>query len=241
MTEEEKKAQLEAEQSEEQSTEQDAENSNDESQENGSDTENEIDYKAIAEKERLAREKAEKTTADIAFKLREEKRKKEEGFENEDEEKPLSKSDLQVILEQQNQRFENILSADKVSEITKEIALSPEEAEAIIETYKNRQFPSTLSLREKLLEAQAIVNAPKLKAINSELARSLKAKGGVNYNPQSAQQEALPGGEAKIPVDIKNSLKQQGFSFNQKTHRFEKEVNNRTLIYDDKTKKILAA
>lgn len=246
MTELEIQAQLEAEQKAKAEAEaQDAAKPEGEQPEGGSDIENKIDYEAELKKEREAREKAEKAAADNAFKLREEKRKREEYNHEDDftspEEKPLTATDLQAMLDKQNQTFEKKLNETKVSEIANRIASSKSEADLIVEIYHNRQFPAHLSLDEQMNEAYAIANAKKLVAENNELKRALSNKGGVSRGYASSYQDAMPTSEPKIEADVKAELSAQGFSFNGSTRRYEKKVsNNKVLVYDLKIKKIIA-
>jgi hypothetical protein len=216
--------------------------------ENSSDIENEIDYKAIAENEKKLRIDAEERLEKTREKARERwEIKKNEKMLNpdeneENEEKPVTVSDIQALLARQNQDFEKRLNEKQISEIAERLSSSPEEAEAIKETYRNRQFPVSLTLEQQVIEAAAIVNSKKLVGINKELARALKNKGNVNPNAVTGYQDALPGNEPEIPADEKTVLISKGFVYNTSTKRWEKKISgNKILVRDSKTKKIFVA
>jgi hypothetical protein len=247
MTELEIQAQLEAQQKADadakaEAEAQDADNTGDKPV--GSDIDNKIDYEAELKREREAREKAEKAAADNAFKLREEKRKREEfSYEdNTQEEKPLTAADLQEMLEKQNQTFEKRLNETKVSEFANRVASSKAEADLIVEVFNNRQFPTHFSIEEQMNEAYAIANAKRLVAENNELKRALSNKDGVSRGFATTHSDAMPSSEPKLESDVKAELSAQGFGFNGATRRWEKKISNsKVLVYDLKTKKIVVA
>jgi membrane protein involved in colicin uptake len=215
----------------------DAENQNDENQNDGSVIENKIDYKAIAEQERQARERAEKAAADNAFKFREEKRKREEdeSYVPPTTEETLTKADLLAMEDRLEKRF----ASSTIKDIAEKLSSSPEEAEAILETHRNRTFPSNLSLEQQLKECQAIVNAPSIMGQRNELARALLNKNGVSNGSTSSRPDTLPKNkEPEITPDVKLVLREQGLTFNQTSGLYEAKLSgNRIRIYNPQTKK----
>lgn len=247
MTEEEK-AKLEAEQAkseeeaakDEESAEEDTEEEESE-EEDESKSSDKIDYEAELAKEREAREKAEKAAADNAFKLREERRKRdgEQGHDKDGEDKPLTAKELQAILAQERQETEKALQAQRIAEIAGKLAASESEKNLVIEIHKNRTFPAHLSLEEQIEESFVIANRKKILGENSELKRALRGKAGVNDNAASAHQEAPKAGEPKMPAADLRAIKSVGYTWNGKSNRYEKKINGGLLTYDPRTKKTL--
>lgn len=230
MSEEQKAAQEAQEETTDVETSTDDETSQEESQQ-------EVDYKALLESERKAREDAEKAAADLAFKLREKKRKGEEDYEDEEGEKPLTASQLQAILAEERQATEKKLMSIEAEKIASSLAGSDEEKEAILAIHKNRTFPAHLSLQDQLEESYVIANRKKILGENSELKRALKGKEGVNKDTSSYQDQAVAG-QPKLSPDEQLVLNQSGFKWNPTSRRFEKKLSNGNILArDSKTKK----
>lgn len=227
--------------SEEQKDLQESQNPDDETTEESTDETTEesqqVDYKALLETERKAREDAEKAAADLAFKLRDKKRKGEEEEEYNDEEKPLTASQLQAILAEERQATEKKLMSIEADKIATSLTSSKEEKALVLEIHKNRSFPAHLSLQDQLEESYVIANRKKILGENSELKRALKGKEGVNTNVNSYQEQAVAG-QPKLSPDEQLVLNQSGFKWNPTSRRFEKKLSNgSTLARDSKTKK----
>jgi|TARA_Y100000310_G_scaffold242771_1_gene246984 hypothetical protein len=231
--EEETKTDTEAEGSEEETKEE----SDVESEEN-KDSNVDIDYKAEAEKEREAREKAEKAAADSAFKLREERRKREEAevddFDDDldEDEKPLTRKELDAILDKD--RKEQTLS--KAKEIASNISGSADEAELVMEVYRSRTFPAHLTLDQKLKEAYLIANAPKIIGQNTELKRALRGRDISSKDTAGTHHDKPKGSEPKVSNADKTVLQQVGFKWNGTSRRWEKKLNNGQTLIREKVK-----
>jgi len=192
-----------------------------------------IDYKAEAKKEREAREKAEKALADKRYKDAEARRKEEEEEEEEDEdEKPLTRKELDAILDKD--RKEQTLS--KAKEIVSDISGSDDEADLVMEVYKSRTFPAHLTLEQKLKEAYLIANAPKIIGQNDELKRALKGKGLSSKDATGTHHDKPKGSEPKISNADKTVLQQVGFKWNGTNRRWEKKLNNGQTLVREKIK-----
>lgn len=236
--EEETKPDTEAEGSEEETEEESTEEESDAESEEKEDSNVDIDYKAEAKKEREAREKAEKAAADSAFKLREEKRKREEAEagsdddELDEDEKPLTRKELDVILDKD--RKEQTMS--KAIEIASNISGSGDEAELVMEVYKSRTFPAHLTLEQKLKEAYLIANAPKIIGQNAELKRALKGKNLSTKDVAGTHHDKPKSSEPNVSNADKTVLQQVGFKWNGANRRWEKKLNNGQTLVREKIK-----
>jgi len=248
MTEEEKKAALEAEQAEakakaeekakdEESAEESESDEEESEEEDESTPSDNIDYAAELERERKAREAAEKAAADNAFKLREVKRKKEEENDDDTEDdKPLTAKQFQELLAKERQANQRIIQEARITDIVKKFSDNEDERQLIVEIHKNRTFPDHLSLEEQLEEAYVIANRKKIMGERSELMRALKSKSGVNNNAAGTHHDA-PKSEPKIPADIKASLTKVGYVYNNVTKQMEKKLKTgKTLVFNLQTR-----
>lgn len=211
-------------------------------------TDNTTNYKAIAQQEKEAREKAEKALADKRFKDAERKRKAKDDIgadnddDDEDEDKPLTSRDLQRILAENSQQTKKLLMGSQIKEIVNDLADSPEEAEAIIEIHANRTFPAHLSLTEQLEEAHAIANRKKLVSTNSELRRALKSKGSASNDSASAHRDPMEGTAPRLSAGDTASYKRAGFTFDTKEKIWKKKLpTGKFLIKNPKTKQTYVA
>lgn len=199
-----------------------------------SNTDNQTDYKAIAQAERERREKAEKALAEKRFlnSKRNKKEEDEEELEDDDEDKPVTTKELQRILEENTNRTTKALMGTQIKEIVKNLADSPEEAEAIIEIHANRTFPSYLTLEEQLEESHAIVNRKRILSKTSELTRALKSK-NTALNDVAGTHRDAPQARAKIAPDLEASLKSQGFVLDQTSKVWKKKLPNGKILCKD--------
>lgn len=228
------KEKVETETTEEENTDTEAEGSEEETEEETEveseekeDSNVNIDYKAEALKEREAREKAEKALAEKSFKERKAKREEEEEADEDEDEKPLTRRELDTILDKD--RKEQTMS--KAIEIASNISGSGDEAELVMEVYKSRTFPAHLTLEQKLKEAYLIANAPKIIGQNDELKRALKGKGLSSKDTAGTHHDKPKGSEPQISNADKTVLQQVGFKWNGTNRRFEKKLNNgQTLV-----------
>jgi hypothetical protein len=229
---EEEKAALEAEQAEA-TANADAEAKDEETSETTDDSKK-IDFEAELKKEKEAREKAEKASADLAFKLREKKRKDDEEQE-EEEDKPLTASGLEQILakERENTRKE-MLSAES-DRIAERLTGSESEKKLVLELHKNRSFPSYLSIEEQIEECYAIANRKKLVGERNEALRALKSK--ADNGVAGTHQDEPTGSQPKMAAADASEFARLGFKWNGTNRRHEKKLSNgQLLIVDPKTK-----
>lgn len=180
-------------------------------------------YEAIAREER--ERTADPLRAKIAIKEREAKREIKE--EEPEAEKPLTRSELLAVLAER----EKSTDKDKTSEIARTLAESDAEADAILAVYENRTFPANLSLKEKLEEAQAIVNRKRTIAKTQEVARALKSKEAVNGNPAGTHRDAPAGTEPKISASDRKGLIDAGYVWDGTKQVFKKKLGGGKFLY----------
>ena len=206
--------------------------------EGGSDTK--IDFEAKLKTERERAEKAEKAVADVSFKLREEKRKREEAGE-EDDNKYLTAEQLESRLADERQKIQKDLTRQEAQRLAGNYTSDEAEKNLIIEIHKNRSFPEDMPLEEQIKESYAIANADRIIGENKELRRALRGKGGINNDPSSSHKDGLPASQPKLDPGEKSVLIQSGFTLNNQTRRWEKKINNgkNILIKDPKTGRII--
>jgi hypothetical protein len=203
------------------------------------------DYKALLEEERKKREDAEKALAEKRFKSSERKRKNEDDeddIDDDEDDKPLTKKDLKSILERERHTIQRETYSDRIIEIADEISDSPEEAELVVEIHRNRTFPSHLTLREQLQEAQAIANAKRLASKNGELKRALRSKDTASRDAAGTHRDPMEGTAPKMSAQDTESYKRAGFSFDAKDRLWKKKLpSGKFLIKDPKTKRTYVA
>jgi hypothetical protein len=204
------------------------------------DTDKNIDYKAQAEKEREARKKAEETI--IKNKIHAKKEKKpvedeDDPEDDEDEDQPITRREFSRVIEENTRATERRLLQPQIANIARDLADSEDEAEAIVETHRNRSFPSHLSLKEQMEECHAIVNRARLVSKNKELVRSLQHKKTVNTDPSSSHRDPQAGSAPKMSDSDSASYARAGFSFDPTLKLFKKKLpNGKFLFKDPKTK-----
>lgn len=201
-----------------------------------------LDYEAELKRERERREAAETAAADAAFKLREKKRQEREAKiaagGDPGEEKPLTATELEAILERDRQQTRKELQSDIIAEKARNLAGSEAEANLIIEIHKNRTFPPGLSLDEQLEEAYAIANRKKLLARNTELQRALRSKNTASGTTAGTHRDSPLLEEPNLSQPDIQALKAAGFVWDGKTRLYVKQLagGKKILTYDPKTK-----
>jgi len=194
---------------------------------------------ALATQEREAREKAEKALADKRYKA---SHQTEEVEVEENVEKPLTATDLQIILAEERQINQKLLQVTQITDKAKSLANSDAEAQLIVEIHKSRTFPSHMSLSEQLEESYVIANGKKLISQRNEAIRALKNKANVSTDTVGTHQKEPEGKETTIPADEREVMQKQGFTWSSTARRFEKKLSNGGTMYrDPKTKKIVVA
>jgi hypothetical protein len=196
------------------------------------------DYEARLKAEREAREKAEKALADKRFKEDEAKRRGE-SHQDDDEDKPLTRKELQEVLAKERQDSRRLLEATRFEAVAKTLATSDAEAQAIMEVHRNRVFPAHLTIEQQVEESFAIVNSKKLISERNEALRALKNKDTVIKNPASTHQDGMQTPTKISPQDTQTA-KLAGLTWNATSKRFEKKLPNGSMIYQDpQSKKIV--
>jgi len=193
-----------------------------------------IDYDAELEIEKK-RGKPDPEKARKAFQERHEKVKEEDEVEDE---KPLTKAQLEEILSSRTEIIRKEVYADRISEIANELASDPKEALLMVEIHKNRTFPQGLSLRDQLEEAQAIANRKKLISTNNELKRALLSKDTASKDTANAQIDPMESNAPKMSANDAQAYVRAGYKFNSKDRVYERKLpNGKILVKDPKTKK----
>ena len=233
-----KKALEEAEKADGEDTEVESEEeSEEEAEEEPKGKDSDKEYEEALAEERAKREKAEKALAERAFKERKKKREgEEEGEESEEDDKPMTATQLRAILAEERQATQKEIMSSQIKEKAKALATSEAEANLIMEIHKNRTFPSYLSIDEQLEESLAIANRKKLVAQNEELRRALRSKDTKKTDTTGTYKETPKVGEPKLAVQDKQALIRAGFNWDGKYYS-KKMSNGKTLFKDWKTKK----
>lgn len=185
----------------------------------------EIDYDAEMEKEKKGRPDPQK--AKEAFEKRESRREDEPKFEEGD--KPLTRKELDAILSQERKINFEI----RAMQIARGLSTSDKEAMLIVEKWKNRTFPHTLSLDEQIEEAYAITHRKRLIGERNEALRALKSRPGVNSDAASSHRDEPVAGEPKMSPQDRMALTAAGFAWNGKGRRWEKRLSNGNLLIRD--------
>lgn len=189
----------------------------------------EIDYDAEIEKERKGKPDPKK-----AFEAKRERHQKVEEKETEEDDKPITRKDLAEI----EAKVRRDLQAEQALTIAKGFASSEKEAELIVEKWKNRTFPATLTLSEQIEEAFAITHRKKLIGERNEALRALRGKEGVNKDSSGTHQDPKKStSEPKLSSQDTQAIKASGFSYNSTARRFEKKLPNGVLVWDFKAKR----
>ena len=191
-------------------------------------------YEDELAKEREAREKAEKAAADAAYK----NRHQDEG--EDDEEKPLTRAELQSVLERERQLNRVETHRGRIEERIRILASTTEEANLMVEVSKNRAFPSHYSPEDIAEEVYAIANRKKMRLERDEALRALVAKDNANRGGTGGHHDSPRAGEPQVAEADKAEYTRIGFSWNGSTRRYEKRLSDGRLLYKDpQTKKVV--
>ena len=202
-----------------------------------------IDYEAELKKEKEAREGLEKQIAGDAYKYRKDKREEKEEEvkeeEEDDDDKPLTRAELQAELARHGEEVKKTSRMAQAENYADKISSSEAERNLIIERWKNRGFPESLTLEQQMDEVYASVNSKKMIGERNEVMRALKGKQGVSTSDAGVHQDELQ--QTKSEPDASSADKQAlvsaGWVWNSKTKRHEKKSNDgkRTYKRDSKT------
>ena len=225
----EKEADVETEETTEESEE--TEESTDES--TSKETKDEIDYDSEIEAERK-RGKPDPIKAREAFKERQAKREvHEEVIEESDEDKPLTTSQFRALMAEERK----VSAESQAISVARTFTTNEKRAQLIVAKWKNRSFPSDMSLNEQIEEMAGAVHFKYEKAKNGELIRALKSKDGVTTGYASTQRDGQESPSTKSDVD-KAAYTRAGFKYDAKNKVWKKKLpNGLSLIKDPKSKR----
>lgn len=211
----------------EETTEEEAKEPVEEEKEEGSEAEEEstskteeeeIDYDAEREKEEKLK-KPDPIRANIAHKEREAKR--DEDIE-EDDDKPVTRKELNELIQSTQQTTEKTLNDTNAVAIAKSLSSSDAEASAIVAKWRNRTFPQDMPLQEQLEEMHAAVNRKKLVSVANEAKRALKSSNNVSKDASGTHRDAPEGDKPKMsPADAKG-IKAAGYIWNSSKQTWRK-------------------
>lgn len=188
----------------------------------------EADYEALIEAER----KPDPEKAKEAFKKRQEKRQEEETEPEEDVDKPMTRKEMDEYLARKTQEIVANANAERIQEVATEIAESDGEARFIMEIHKNRVFPDGMSLRDQLQEARAIAMHKRTLAKNAELARKVVSKETASKDTSTGIQSTTSS-EPKVNADVKASLQNAGFVYDNTAKVYVKTLPNGKKMFKD--------
>ena len=180
-----------------------------------------------------AKKKAEDALAERRFKEAEAKRKAEEGTQDE---KPLTKKELDEALAKQSQSVQMTLREQEITQKVKGLTTSDTEASLVLEILSTRTFPSNLTLDQQIRESVAIANADKLVGERDEAFRALRAKETAEMGGQSHHDPIRTSTEPTMKPQDKEAIQRSGFVWNATNKRYEKKLpNGKIMIRDSQT------
>lgn len=195
----------------------------------------EIDYEALQKEEEERTKKPDSFRAEVAFKERTLKRQEKEVLEEEEEEgeKPLSRSEVQELLDSQRVQLQKEMQESRALEIARAKTSSEAEARAVLTYWKTRVIPSG-NLEEDILFAIGGLKHKALASQNLELARALKSKENVSKENASTYREPPQTPEPKMnPADLQ-ALKAVGYVWDPSLKVYKKPLGKSgKLMYCD--------
>lgn len=221
----------------------DEETEEEETKESGEEKEpSQDEWKKLAQQEKERADKAQKALAEARYKKSEARRKQadDETVEEpeEEEDKPLTASQLEKILARERAETEKKVLASRTVEIARDLAESDDEAEAIVAIYNNTIFDENLSHEEKVRRSFYIAHGPRLTAKILELRRSLRSKETKKKgSSEDTHRDGPKQGEPKLSAQDKAEYERMGFKWSGK--RFEKKLSNgKFLVKNPKSGKV---
>lgn len=197
---------------------------------------NQIDYDAEIDKEIKGRPDPEK--ARLAFKERQARR--EERQEEEKDKEFISREEFNSYLERDRQERQ----VDTFLILAKSLANSDKEATLMLERWKNRSFPSHMTITEQVEEIYAGIHSKRLIGERNEALRALRNKDNANKSSVSAGQQNLKSKTREpneMPANDLLTIKGAGFAWNEKTKRYEKKTSSGKLLVRDKSGRVILA
>ena len=177
--------------------------------------------------------------AAIAFKKRQEKREEDPVDEPDDEERPLTRKELEETLRKQEDRIRTESQVGVLAIKAEKLTGDKVVAEIAVEILKNRSFPEGLSQDEKLEEAIAIAKSkPAVKARMEELRRSQMSDETASDNVAGTHRDTPSIGEPKMSSNDASAFKAAGFVWDGKLRLYVAPLKKgKIMTYDPKTKK----
>jgi hypothetical protein len=165
----------------------------------------------------------------------EEKRRRETSTDTEDDyedegEKPLTRAEIEEMLNRTRQQVFNEANQDRLIEISAELAEGEQEAELIRTIHANRTFPDGMGLRDQLAEAKAIASYKREQAKTAELARKVQSQQTTARSTAVSHRDAQSKPEPQLATDKKESLKRAGYEYNEQNRRYEKKMPNGKML-----------
>lgn len=212
--------------SKEESEDEEEDESDDEDDSKHLDDEEDEDEDLDAELDRERAEDKKKKEAREGFLKR--KGKKEEKTEEEGD-KPLTRREIDSILADDRKARQEM---DALT-IAKSLTKSVKAAELIVAKWKNRQFPTHLTLNEQVMEMYGAVYANRLVGEKNEALRALRNKGRVNKDGSGTHHDAKSKKPKVAPSDMEAM---KGWEW--KEGKWEKKLKSgNKLVRDPKTKR----
>lgn len=203
----------------------------------------ESEHKAELDAERERTKKAQEALAKKRFDESEAKRKRKEvaiavGEEpEEDDEKPLTRSELDTILAREREEAKKEAQGELIKEKVGKMTSSEIEAEHVMEIHKNRQFPIGMPLDEQIEEAYIIANKKRILGMQSELKRALLSKDTKSKDVADTHRDSPSPLEPKLNTNDLSLLKRSGFEWDGKSNAFKLETKGRTIFKSRDLKK----
>ena len=234
-------------QKEEEKDEETAESETEEEEEESEDTDKEegSSESEEEEEEESSSEHSDKDERDYDAELEEEenkgkpaheafKKRKEKRDDGDDEDsRPMTVGEFKKL---SNQSQKQALEAAALS-FALGMTDNEKEARLVVAKWKNRTYPSDLSVKEQIEEAYVVTHRKNLIGQTNEAKRALRNKGKANDNAAGSHRDSPSNpSEPKLNPAEKQSLKAAGFEYNIKTKRYEKKLRGGVLVRDPRTK-----
>lgn len=203
-----------------------------------------IDYEALAKEEQTRANEAEAKLEETRTKAREAsaaraKKREEAGLPaEEEEEKPLTASELDRRLDERDERRDKEAQKERALEIARANTTSEAEAQAAVLFYKNRIVP-TGNLEEDVLFAIGGLNRKRIAGQQREIRRAEGSKETVSTDAAQAHQESPPLNEAKLPPNDAKAIQAAGMVWDGTLGLYKKALGRdgkKFLFFNPKTK-----
>lgn len=192
-------------------------------------------YEALRQEEEK-RGKPDPEKARQAFIERKSKREQEESFEEDDEERPLTRKEVEEIVARERAKITKDVVETRAIETARGLTQSEAEAQAVLTYWRNRIFPEGMPLAEQMREMRAVVNMDRIESENSELRRALRGNQSVTKNAASTHRDPPASLTPKISAQDAAEYKRAGFSWDGFRKVYKKPVghpDSKQFLYKD--------